>query len=267
MILTKFETLWEAVNHYELDKIAKTETKIFSEEGLATDLSDIFPVDSGLITVLKDGTLRKSIVYISEIKRWALDSYGYPKFHIFNCRTLVQMRNGGKVQRYKKTLRDDGKFLMIVSGEDDSQTRYISLEICGNCLSHYNTRFNRRVTKPTFNIKEYTQEPIRDSSLELKSELFKDDFESVPQFYAKNWREISDNLKKLKNYTCQKCGIKLEGAKKYLHTHHMDSNPSNNIIGNLKVLCIECHADEFNHAHIKNNPIYQEFLEYKKGLL
>ena len=266
MKLTKFETLWSAVNQYELDKIAITETKLFYKTGLDTDLSDIFNLDDGLVTVLKDGTVRKSIVYISEIKRWAFDSYGYPKFHIFNCRTLVQMRNGGKVERYKKTLRSDGNFLMVISGDEHGETRYVPLEICGNCLHQYNTKFNRRYTKPTFNIKAYIEQPIRNHNMELNPTLFKDDLETVPQFYAKNWNQISNKLKRIKNYTCQKCGIRLEEAKKYLHTHHVDSNPSNNIVGNLKVLCIECHSNEFNHGHIKQNPNYHEFLKYKKRI-
>jgi len=267
MKLTNFETLWSAVSQYELDKIARTETKIFFEAGLATDLSDIFHVDDGLITILKDGTVRKTIVYISEIKRWTLETYGnYPKFHIFNCHTLVQMQNGGKSERYKKTLRSDGKFLMVISGEQSADTRHIPLEICGNCLNQYNTKFHTRYSKANFNIKEYIEQPITTHHMDLNGMVFKDDLETVPQFYAKNWNQISSELKKIKNYTCQKCDIHLKEAQKYLHTHHVDSNPSNNIIGNLKVLCIECHANEFNHAHIKQNIYYDDFLTYKARL-
>jgi 5-methylcytosine-specific restriction endonuclease McrA len=264
--LTKFETLWEAVNHYELDKIARTETKIFEEAGLNSDLSDIFHLDDGLITLLKDGTVRKTIVYISEIKRWTLNTYGnYPKFHIFNCRTLVQMKNGGKIERYKKTSRADGKFLIVISGERDSDAKYVRLEICGNCLYQYNMRFNTRYTKATFDIKSFIDRSIS-INYHLNGLFFQDDLETVPQFYATNWRQISNELKKKRNYTCQKCGVQLKKAKQYLHTHHIDSNPSNNIIGNLKVLCIECHSNEFNHGHIKQNINYQQFLKYREEL-
>ena len=268
MELTKFETLWSAVNGYELDRIAKTEVKIFYEVGLNTDLSDIFYVDDGLVTVLKDGTIRKTIVYISEIKRWTLETYqNYPKFHISNCHTLVQMKNGGKIERYKKTLRSDGNFLMVVSGERTSETRYIPLEICGNCLYQYNGKMNRRYTKRTFNIRNYIKAPLlKNDFMDLNHSYFKDDLETVPQFYAQNWNQISNEMKKLREYSCQGCSINLEKEKKYLHTHHVDSNPSNNIITNLKVLCIECHSNEFNHGHIKQNVNYHEFLKYKERL-
>jgi len=270
MQLTKFKELWGAVNNFELDRIAQTEIKIFNDIGLETDLSDIFQLNDGLVTVLKDGTVRKTIVYISEVKRWVIDEYNnYPKFHIFNCQKLTQMKNQGKAYRYKKTLRNDGKFLMIISGEKNkSETNFIKLDICGHCLSKYNSKFTRTYTKPTFNIKEYITQPIIKSQFNSLNYIhFKDDLETVPSFYSKNWNQISSELKKMKNYTCQACGINLQNAKKYLHTHHIDSNPSNNdVISNLKVLCIECHSNEFNHGHIKNNSSYQDFLRYKERL-
>jgi 5-methylcytosine-specific restriction endonuclease McrA len=270
MKLTKFEELWSAVNNYELDRIAQTEIKIFNNIGLETDLSDIFQLDDGLVTVLKDGTVRKTIVYISEVKRWIIDEYNnYPKYHIFNCATLVQMKNQGRSYRYKKTLRSDGKFLMIISGEKNkSETNFIKLEICGNCLNKYNSKFARNYTKQTFNIKEYIKQPLSENSFSSLNYIrFENDLETVPSFYAKNWNQISSELKKMKNYTCQACGINLKKAKKYLHTHHIDGNPSNNdVISNLKVLCMECHSNEFNHGHIKNSPYYYEFLRYKERL-
>jgi len=269
MQLTKFKELWSAVNNFELDRITQTEIKIFTDIGLETDLSDIFQVNDTLVTVLKDGTVRKTIVYISEVKRWVIDEYNnYPKYHIFNCATLVQMSNQGRSHRYKKTLRNDGKFLMIISGNNNSDTKFLNLEICGNCLNKYNSKFHKNFNKKNFNIKEYIKQPLNKNSFNSLNYIrFEDDLETVPSFYAKNWNQISSELKKIKNYTCQSCGINLKNAKKYLHTHHIDSNPSNNdVISNLKVLCIECHSNEFNHNHIKNTPLYHEFLKYKERL-
>jgi len=265
MKLTKFKELWSSVNNYELDRIQQTEINIFNDVGLDTNLNDIFDINDTLVTVLKDGTIRKTIVYISEIKKWILDEYGnYPKFHIYNCRTLIKMRNNNKQERYKKTLRNDGTFMMVISGTKDSETKFIKLEVCGNCLIKFKTHYN----KPSFDVKKYIKSPIsKDKFNKLDYVLFKDDLETVPKYYASNWNKISNELKKLKNYTCQNCMINLETAKKYLHTHHIDSNPSNNdIASNLKVLCIECHSNEFQHTHIKSNPSYENFIQYKKRL-
>ncbi len=267
MHLTRFDELWNAVKSFELDRIAQTEIKIFNDFGLESDLSDIFQTEDGLITVLKDGTVRKTIVYISEVKKWVVEEYGkYPKFHIFNCNTLTNMKNQGKEYRYKKTLRSDGKFLMVISDKyDSSDTKFINLEICGNCLNKYNIKFHRQYTKKNFSIKEYIKQSFSDNYFNsLDYIYFRDDLETVPSFYAKNWNQISKELKRMKNYTCQKCAINLQNAKHFLHTHHIDSNPSNNIISNLKVLCIECHSQEYNHGHIRNNASYRDFYMYKK---
>jgi len=269
MQLTNFKELWNAVSLFELDRIAQTEVKIFNDVGLETDLSDIFQINEGLVTVLKDGTVRKTIVYISEVKRWVIDEYGnYPKYHIFNCQKLVQMKNEGREHRYKKTLRNDGKFLMIITGKkNNSDTNFINLDICGHCLNKYNTKFRENYTKQSFSVNDYIKKPFFNYQINTLDYLhFQDDLETVPRFYAQNWTQISSELKKMKNYTCQSCSINLQNAKQFIHTHHVDSNPSNNIISNLKVLCIECHSNEFHHSHIKSNPMYLQYQQYKTRL-
>ena len=268
MQLTNFKELWNAVSLFELDRIAQTEVKIFNDVGLETDLSDIFQINEGLVTVLKDGTVRKTIVYISEIRSFYLDRWDYPKYHIFNCGTLITMKNQGRNYRYKKTLRSDGKFLMIISAEhNNSETKFVNLELCGNCLNKYNKKFNKGYTKQSFSIDDYIKQPfINEHTNTLDYLHFQDDLETVPRFYAQNWTQISSELKKMKNYTCQSCSVNLQNAKKFIHTHHVDSNPSNNIISNLKVLCIECHSNEFHHSHIKSNPMYLQYQQYKTRL-
>jgi len=268
MKFTKFQELWSVVNEFKLDRISKTEVKIFYELGLDTDLSDIFTLDNdSLITVLVDGRVIKTIVYISEVSENYIEKWSFPKFHIFNCKTLIRMKEEGRLYRYKKTLRSDGKFFMLVSNSyGNSKQVFEELEICGNCLNLYNKAYNKNYSKRTFLIENFIKEPII-STDSLDSFEFKDDFETLPRFYTKSWKEISLKLKKEKNYTCEKCGINLRKASKYLHTHHSDANPLNNMISNLKVLCIECHSNEFNHSHIKESLDYQKFLDYKKGII
>jgi len=267
MKLTKFEELWNVVNNFELDRISQTEIRIFSNTGLDTDFSDVFNIDGILVTVLKDGTVRKAIIYISEKPKWHFDRWGdsaYPKYHIEHCQEIRRMINNGKKDRYKKAHTKDGKFFMVVTGGNNERKK---LEICGYCLNKYNNDNNTNFIKPTFNILNYIKDPINKKNFnQLNNIYFKDDLETVPSFYAHNWNEISKELKKMKNYTCQKCAINLKNAQQYLHTHHVDSNPSHNVISNLKVLCIECHSNEFNHGHIKNNLFYQKFLRYKERL-
>lgn len=262
MELTKFDELWGAVKRFNVLKVSTT--PLFVHAGLDTDLGDIFATDDGLLTVLEDGTVRKAIIYIAERKAWYDDKgFDYPKYHMFHCQTIETMTKKKKKDRYKKTSRDDDKFFMLKSHSDGrSETFFHGLEVCGYCVKIFNERYSKKYSKSTFKSKYYYSEKLF-NLLEFLN--YKEDFTTAPSYYSKQWKSISTNLKQQRNYTCETCGIVLddERYKKYIHTHHVDSNPSNNVISNLKVLCIVCHAMEHNHSHIKSSTDYKEFMSLK----
>ena len=140
MKLTNFNELWRAVNKIKIDIIDKTELKIFENEGLDTDLSDVFSTKEGeLFTILKNGEIRKTIIHICEIREYN-GNYNLPKFHIFECQTIIKMRNNNRGHRYKKAFRTDGKF-WVIRGVNKS---YAPLTICNyNCLGQYNSIYNK----------------------------------------------------------------------------------------------------------------------------
>ena len=50
------------------------------------------------------------------------------------------------------------------------------------------------------NIKEYIKQPLSKNGFNSLNYIrFEDDLETVPSFYAKNWNQISSELKKLKS--------------------------------------------------------------------
>jgi hypothetical protein len=58
------------------------------------------------------------------------------------------------------------------------------------------------------------------------------------------------------------CGprvVRRASHRKFLHAHHIDADKSDNHSSNIKLLCIRCHALEFQHAHVKENPDYSRF--------
>jgi hypothetical protein len=249
-----------AVSKLNIDIIAKTEVEIFEKEGLDTDLSDIFTTTGGeLFTVLKNGEIRKTIVHICDIRKFN-GSYTLPKFHIFECQTLTKMRNNNRSHRYKKVSRTDGKF-WVIRGTKKS---YETLKICNyNCLSQYNNIYNKNKTVMNFSLQEYIKEPIKHIEPYIQVE---DDMTTIPTDYSSNWKEISLQRKEYYKWICQECFFDCSPAhlKRFLHTHHINADRSNNNIANLKVLCIECHSNQFNHSHIKEKSEYKEFLKYKE---
>jgi len=46
-----------------------------------------------------------------------------------------------------------------------------------------------------------------------------------------------------------------------LHAHHKDADKSDNSPSNIALLCIYCHAKEFQHSHVRDMPAYKEFVE------
>ena len=267
MKLTNFNELWSEVRSYNINTVAKTETIIMTEDGLDSDLSDVIGIDGGeLLTVLKDGTVRKTIAYISERPDY-YDSrnWDYPKYHIYDCQTMETMRKNERAHRYKKSIRDDGKLMILITYENrDSKKIVKELDICGNCWKEYKKLNKDGISKRTFNIKNYFEKPMEGTTPFIEIAY---DYTTVPKFYSKNWKQISTSLKEQLDYTCQECGIVLRGKhSKYLHTHHVDANPSRNIVSNLKVVCIECHAKEFNHGHLKNKADYIDFVKIKRTI-
>jgi hypothetical protein len=48
-------------------------------------------------------------------------------------------------------------------------------------------------------------------------------------------------------------------VQRFLHAHHIDADKSDSHSSNIKLLCIRCHALQFQHAHVRENPDYSVF--------
>ena len=96
----KFQGLW--------DHISREELKILSTRGIELTVEQLENC------ICEDGTFewkgQKVLVYIKE--QWLKGNYSEPvyKYHISNCRTQIQMRNQGKINRYVISTRFDGGF-------------------------------------------------------------------------------------------------------------------------------------------------------------
>ena len=256
--LTQFEELWKSVNKYNIHKITNTEIKEF-EKGQGIDITpnDIFHTTDGeLFTILTDGSIRKTMIHIVDISFYKKD-WGEPRFHIYQCEKIEEMIERGRRHRYRASSRMDGK-LHLIKGKEEWNS---FLEICSHCLKLYNERFKQEKTKKSFIIADYINKPIQHSGFqEIKWDIC-----TIPNTYAGNWSKISKKRKEMCNYVCEKCheDLSRKNLKRFLHTHHIDANKQNNTLGNLKVLCIKCHAEEYNHGHIKNTIQYEEYLRTK----
>ena len=84
--------------------------------------------------------------------------------------------------------------------------------------------------------------------------------------YTPDWAIISRKRREECNWTCQSCKIQLDDHqyRRFLHVHHINGQKHDNSQGNLRVLCIHCHAEQKGHEHMKNQQDYFDFLQLKE---
>ncbi|MCL1946416.1 MAG: hypothetical protein FWF51_04585 [Chitinivibrionia bacterium] len=256
------DSQWKPID----DFLEKLET-----EGIISGKYDIRYVLDNF--VCKDGTFgddnRKFFIYINSRK----DIYSLPKFHIAKCKTLQDAIKKGNYNKYvyiyySELERKDGRFKVNIIRDDRKvDTVDVKLEVCKNCLSELNYKnynykgfwgkekdniFN------TFSIKEFIELYTKTN---IKKPKYSTDTAPINN-YPTNWDDISHEQKKLKKYTCEKCGINLESHQKFLDVHHKDTMKYNNFPENLEVLCLGCHIKE--HPWMKNDIRYADFKELQQ---
>lgn len=89
------------------------------------------------------------------------------------------------------------------------------------------------------------------------------DADSAPiNNYLLDFDNTSKRVREQRGWRCECCqrDFSQTGNRRYLHVHHKNGIKNENFEGNLQVLCLGCHANQPQHAHLKKFPEYREFL-------
>lgn len=79
-------------------------------------------------------------------------------------------------------------------------------------------------------------------------------------YQAEWWRELSEEYRNDKDWTCEECQLCLDADHQYLHVHHIRGTQYNDP-EDLKALCIACHSEQpGSHQRLKQSPDYPEFM-------
>lgn len=202
------------------------------------------------------------LLYIPELEK---------KFHVADCKTLTNMRDIGRFERYVVTNRTDGIFKVMDFGRPTESP----LDVCKNCLEKIDWKNYADSTWPQrkqifedFDISDFLFEytPVFQSRPDRRAEDI-----LAHNSYAKNWPEISQAYRERRNWICEckgcegcggkGCGADLSGHRKLLHTHHKSGVISDNSDANLMALCLLCHASQPMHGHMKVKDEYRWTIE------
>lgn len=181
-----------------------------------------------------------------------LERYGKPKFHICRCDTINDfIRNGGFREHYVRANSDP----VPVQNMDDGykELEVYDLPLCRNC--------SRMISQYGYMTSSDFVEILR----EARGTEEVPEVQEVDIFgYTRDWEEISRKYREAHNYTCERCGLRIDDLydRQYIHCHHRDGNKLNNNTNNLECLCIECHSQvDERHRHNFSNGANRILLE------
>jgi len=199
------------------------------------------PSNDGFIYVDTDGNKHFGFLYK---RNYHLEKYGPPRMHICECETIREFRAKGSLEyeyRFAET-----KTVKVINMDKGNREKEVSnLPLCKYCIKELSSKGKFREIRDSDAFAKKAKE-LRQNNVVSSAEV--DIFG-----YIREWQNISSEFKEKKNYTCEKCRVRIDNEfdRQFIHVHHKDGNKQNNQESNLQCLCIECHS-QVNDAHRKN---------------
>jgi hypothetical protein len=226
---------------------------------LDDDLSDL--VINPNLTFTYEG--QRVLLYIRDKRYKYRDSEN--KYHLAGCRTIDQMFSSGRRNRYVVTNNLTSEFYRVVLDEDGSvhSEGLEVMNVCRNCLRALNyqgyAQTNKRGQDRIYH--SFELEGYFDQNEETTFPVLPDydEYTAPRNVYPPNFSQISMRYRRDQNWRCEACGLDLRHHKKWLHTHHINHQRNDNRPSNLRALCLRCHANQADHARLKDRPEYKEF--------
>jgi hypothetical protein len=194
---------------------------------------------------LIDENGRPFVFYIHD---FANSHWGKPNrvFHVAWCQTLERMDNNGRKARYVKKSDLNNNDFTVDYGEGKKGIEH--LPACINCR----TKMEGLVAPSELYYQREGMDIAKFFSLYGRQDLLDISNPMYPVDYPANWNQISASLRERAGWKCSSCHKDFSANKSQLHVHHKDGRRGVVHVGNLEVVCADCHSKKFGHSHMRN---------------
>lgn len=261
-ITVDFSELIKIANTFGRKKTSfqlKSEVQVFEpidielQEGREVDIKEITSI-GGLLSYQG----RQVLLYIKDhtfsYDKAIVNGREGNKFHVAHCKTLEQMMQRNRYQRYVATNNISGDFKISAPNRVDTNAK---LWVCQNCLTLLDYKKSKSNSRTRFQ---------NASAFDLKEffSTYSSCFRHMPKYsdsdnvlYSADWTEVSERVRRAKNFTCETCHVNTSAYPNLCHAHHINGVKQDNRLANLQVLCADCHRKEHedhmfvSHEHMQ----------------